>query len=55
MVRAGSQRLNGAQAAAYATYLADGEPEQVRLARFNDVLDGVLARCRPPSRRSPPR
>jgi hypothetical protein len=42
VVRAGSQRLNGAQAAAYATYLAEGEPETVRLARFNDVLDGVL-------------
>jgi hypothetical protein len=42
VVRAGSQRLNGGQAAAYATYLAEGEPEAVRLARFNDVLDEVL-------------
>jgi anionic cell wall polymer biosynthesis LytR-Cps2A-Psr (LCP) family protein len=42
VVRAGSQRLTGAQAAAYASYLADGEPETVRLARFNDVFDGVL-------------
>jgi anionic cell wall polymer biosynthesis LytR-Cps2A-Psr (LCP) family protein len=42
VVRAGSQRLRGAQAAAYATYLADGEPETVRLARFNDVFDEVL-------------
>jgi hypothetical protein len=42
VVRAGNQKLNGAQAAAYATYLAEGEPETVRLARFNDVLDGVL-------------
>jgi hypothetical protein len=42
VVRAGNQRLTGAQAAAYATYLAEGEPEAVRLARFNDVLDGVL-------------
>jgi hypothetical protein len=42
VVRAGSQRLRGSQAAAYATYLAEGEPEAVRLARFNDVLDGVL-------------
>jgi anionic cell wall polymer biosynthesis LytR-Cps2A-Psr (LCP) family protein len=42
VVRAGSQRLTGSQAAAYATYLAEGEPETVRLARFNDVFDGVL-------------
>jgi anionic cell wall polymer biosynthesis LytR-Cps2A-Psr (LCP) family protein len=42
VVRAGSQRLRGPQAAAYATYLADGEPETVRLARFNDVFDEVL-------------
>jgi LytR cell envelope-related transcriptional attenuator/LytR_cpsA_psr family len=42
VVRAGSQRLRGSQAAAYATYLAAGEPETVRLARFNDVFDGVL-------------
>jgi anionic cell wall polymer biosynthesis LytR-Cps2A-Psr (LCP) family protein len=42
VVRAGSQRLRGSQAAAYATYLADGEPETVRLARFNDVFDEVL-------------
>ena len=42
VVRAGSQKLTGAQAAAYATYLADGEPETVRLARFNDVFDEVL-------------
>jgi anionic cell wall polymer biosynthesis LytR-Cps2A-Psr (LCP) family protein len=42
VVRAGSQRLHGSQAAAYATYLADGEPEAVRLARFNDVFDEVL-------------
>jgi anionic cell wall polymer biosynthesis LytR-Cps2A-Psr (LCP) family protein len=42
VVHAGSQKLNGAQAAAYATYLAEGEPETVRLARFNDVFDEVL-------------
>jgi anionic cell wall polymer biosynthesis LytR-Cps2A-Psr (LCP) family protein len=42
VVRAGSQHLNGAQAAAYATYAVPEEPEQARLARFNDVLDGVL-------------
>jgi LytR cell envelope-related transcriptional attenuator/LytR_cpsA_psr family len=42
VVRAGSQRLRGSQAAAYATYLAEAEPETVRLARFNDVFDQVL-------------
>lgn len=43
VVRAGSQQLRGAAAAAYATYLADGEPEQARLARFDDVLRAVAA------------
>ena len=42
VVRAGSQQLSGAVAAAYATYAEPGEPEQARLARFYDVLDGVL-------------
>jgi anionic cell wall polymer biosynthesis LytR-Cps2A-Psr (LCP) family protein len=42
VVRSGPQRLAGTAAAAYATYAAAGEPEQARLARFNDVLDGVL-------------
>jgi hypothetical protein len=42
VVRAGNQELNGASAAAYATYLGEGEPEQARLARFDDVLAGVL-------------
>jgi len=41
-VRAGSQQLGGAAAVAYGTYSAPDEPEQARLARFNDVLDGVL-------------
>jgi anionic cell wall polymer biosynthesis LytR-Cps2A-Psr (LCP) family protein len=43
VARAGSQRLDGEAAAAYATYLAEGEPEQARLARFDDVLSGLLA------------
>ena len=43
VVRAGNQKLKGAAAAAYATYLADGEPEQARLARFDDVLTAVAA------------
>jgi anionic cell wall polymer biosynthesis LytR-Cps2A-Psr (LCP) family protein len=42
VVRAGSQHLAGPAAAAYATYAAAEEPEQARLARFSDVLDGVL-------------
>ena len=42
VVQAGSQRLTGEAAAAYATYAAPEEPEQARLARFYDVLDGVL-------------
>lgn len=43
VVRAGNQKLKGAAAAAYATYLADGEPEQARLARFDDVLTSLAA------------
>ena len=47
-MRAGNQQLGGAAAAAYATYLAEGEPEQARLARFDDVLDrGGCASCPP--------
>ena len=42
VVRAGNQKLSGASAAAYATYLAEGEPEQARLARYDDVLGGLL-------------
>jgi hypothetical protein len=42
VVKAGSQKLGGAAAAAYATFLGEDEPEQARLARFNDVLDGVV-------------
>jgi anionic cell wall polymer biosynthesis LytR-Cps2A-Psr (LCP) family protein len=42
VVRAGNQKLGGASAAAYATYLGEGEPEQARLARFDDVLGGLL-------------
>jgi hypothetical protein len=42
VVGAGNQKLKGAAAAAYATYLAEDEPEQARLARFDDVLSGLL-------------
>ena len=43
LITAGAQKLNGAMAATYATYLADGEPEAKRLARFGDVLSEVVA------------
>lgn len=43
-VAAGPQKLDGAKAAAYATFSAEGEPEQARLARFNEVLGEVLRR-----------
>jgi len=38
----GTQRVDGGRALALATYLAPGEPEQVRLARVQEVLDGLL-------------
>ena len=43
LITAGAQKLNGAMAATYATYLADGEPVAKRLARFGDVLSEVVA------------
>ncbi len=43
VVQAGNQKLDGRAAAAYATFLAEGEPEQARLARFDDVLTAVVA------------
>jgi len=42
VVTAGHQHLSGAQAAAFATFLAAQEPEQSRLARFSTVLSAVL-------------
>ncbi len=36
------QKLTGAQAVAYATYLGRGEPEPVRAARTSQVLTGLL-------------
>ncbi len=44
VVKAGTQVLKGRAAAAYATYLADTEPEQARLARFDDVFTALLAK-----------
>lgn len=37
------QEVGGADAVAFATYRAPGEPEESRLARFSQVLSGVLA------------
>jgi hypothetical protein len=42
LLNAGAQRLNGAQAQVYATYLGKGEQEQSRLARLQAVLDGII-------------
>ncbi len=42
VVSAGNQQLDGDPAAAFATYLAEGEPEQVRLARFDDVFAAAV-------------
>ena len=45
VVPAGQSRtLQGPQAAAYATYLAPGEPEEARMARFVQVLRLVVAK-----------
>lgn len=40
----GSQTLTGAQAVAFAFYLASGEPDQSRLVRLQSVLEGLLAK-----------
>jgi anionic cell wall polymer biosynthesis LytR-Cps2A-Psr (LCP) family protein len=42
VVQPGNQKLNGGSAAAYATFLGEGEPEQARLARYDDVLGALL-------------
>lgn len=36
------RRLNGEQAIAYATHLADGEPQTAQLRRFGQVMEAVL-------------
>ena len=38
----GNQRLKGQQATAFLRYLAPGEQEQARLARLQEVVDGLL-------------
>jgi hypothetical protein len=42
VLQPGAQRLDGAHALLYATYLAGGEEEQARLARLQRVLDGII-------------
>jgi anionic cell wall polymer biosynthesis LytR-Cps2A-Psr (LCP) family protein len=43
LVEKGQQRrLNGEQAIAYATHLADGEPQTAQLQRFGQVMQAVL-------------
>ncbi len=42
LVPAGPARLTGGQAFAYVDFLAPGEQELARLARLQDVVDGVL-------------
>ncbi|HWH29830.1 MAG TPA: LCP family protein [Mycobacteriales bacterium] len=42
VVPQGTQQVDGARALALMTFLADGEPEQSRLARLQEVLDGLL-------------
>jgi hypothetical protein len=42
VVPAGQQKLTGANAVAFATYLASGETEQLRLARFDAVFTALL-------------
>ena len=44
LIAAGRQRLTGAQAWAFATYLAPGEDPTAQLPRVQSVVDGVLAR-----------
>ncbi len=43
VLQPGPQRLDGARALAFATFLAAGEQEQTRLARLQTVLDGIVS------------
>lgn len=45
----GKQHLTGAQAYTFATYLTGSEQEQVRLARLQAVLDGIISRLPTPA------
>lgn len=43
LVSPGAQQLDGARAYAFLTFLAEGEQEQSRLTRVQEVVDGLLA------------
>jgi hypothetical protein len=43
LLQPGAQHVDGVHALAYATYLAAGEQEQTRLARLQEVLDGIVS------------
>jgi hypothetical protein len=43
VMQPGRQRVNGARALTFATYLAPGEQEQSRLARLQAVVDGIVS------------
>lgn len=43
LLNPGSQRVDGAQALAYATFVAAGQPPVTALPRLQGVLDGVMA------------
>ncbi|MGB8649331.1 MAG: LCP family protein [Mycobacteriales bacterium] len=43
LLQPGRQHVDGAHALAFATYLAPGEQEQSRLARLQEVVDGIVA------------
>ena len=47
LVPAGQQHLNGAQAAAYATYVQGNEDATGNLVRLQSVLDGILSKLPP--------
>jgi hypothetical protein len=44
LVAGNGQQVDGAQAAAFATYRAPGEPEEARLARFSEVTTELFAK-----------
>jgi hypothetical protein len=42
LLNPGLRQVDGVRAAAFLTHLGEGEPEQARLARIQEVLDGLL-------------
>ncbi len=47
LIPAGSQTLDGASAAVYASFRANGEPEESRMARFDAVVSAALSGLSP--------